>query len=341
MRAVTATAPHALAVEERIASAPGPGEVRVAVRACGICGSDLHQLHRGFARGHVPGHEIAGVIDAAGAGVDSIAVGESVAVEPIASCGDCAACRRGQPMWCRSVELYGIHLAGGMADSIVVPAERAHRVDASLAPEIAALVEPTAVAVHGCRRAELKTGERVLILGAGTIGLLAIVAARAAGATDVWITARHAHQAERARELGASRVLDAREADATALDRLGRAHDVDVAIETVGGSADTLELALRAIRPGGRIAVLGLFDGPQRVDPWKALLKEVSLVWSSCYAQPPGEPAEFERAARLVEAERERLAAICTHTFSLEQAARAFEVAGDKSSGAIKVTLRP
>lgn len=341
MRVVTATTPHALAVEEREAVEPGPGEVRVDVQACGICGSDLHLLHLGLAPGHVPGHEIAGIVAATGPGVEALAPGTSVAVEPLASCGTCAACLAGQPLWCREIRLFGVHLPGGMADSIVVPAERAHPVDPTLAPAVAALVEPVAVGVHACDRVALEPGERVLVLGAGTIGLLAVRAALEAGAGEVWITARHAHQAERARDLGAHRVLDAREADARFLDRLGREDDIDVVIETVGGAADTLGLALTAIRPGGRIAVLGLFDGAQRIDPWVALAKEASFVWSNCYAHPAGAPPDFERAARLVEGERELLASLCTHSLPLEDAARAFEIAGDKSSGAIKVTLEP
>jgi len=315
--------------------------VRVAVRACGICGSDLHQLHSGFAIGHVPGHEIAGVVDAVGPGVTSIEAGASVAVEPVKSCGACNACRAGQPLWCRDFKLFGISLPGGMADQIVVPAERAHPIDEALAPEVAALTEPVAVGVHACKRVALERGERVLVLGAGTIGLLAIVAARAAGAGDVWATARHAHQAELARELGASRVLDAGEADVAALTTLGIEHDVDVAIETVGGRARTLDLAGAAIRPGGRIAVLGLFDGALEVAHWPLLLKEATLAWSSCYAHPAGERADFEVAARLVEDERERLAALCTHSVPLDEAARGFALADDKSTGAIKVTLTP
>jgi len=153
------------------------------------------------------------------------------------------------------------------------------------------------------------------------------------------VTARHAHQADMARALGATKVLPANDTDALALDALGRADDIDVVVETVGGSADTLSLAGAALRPGGRISVLGLFEGPIQLNPWPLLIKEASLVWSNCYATPPGEPAEFETAARLVEDERERLAALCTHSVPLDEAGRGFALANDKSSGAIKVTL--
>lgn len=341
MRAATATAAHTLELRERAEVEPGDGEVRVAVRACGVCGSDVHAMRRGFAPGHVPGHEIAGVIERCGPGVEGLAEGDLVAIEPISSCGRCPACLSGQPMWCREARLFGVQLPGGMAESIVVPGQRAFPLDPTLAPAVAALVEPLAVAVHALTRVALAAGERVLVLGAGTVGLLCVVAARAGGAGDVWITARHAHQAELARRLGASRVLDAGDADARALDRLGRSHDIDVALETVGGRADTIDLAAMALRPGGRAGVLGLFDDPLSLNPWPWLVRELSLVWSNCYARPRGARADFEVAARLVEAERERLAALCTHQLPLEDVQRAYLLASDKSSGAVKVTLVP
>ncbi len=340
MRAVTATSPHALEVRERAPLEPGPGEVRVAVEACGICGSDLHFYHDvGYAPGHVPGHEIAGHVDAWGEGVSGFAQGEKVVVEPISSCGECPACKRGQPLWCRQVQLYGVQLPGGMADELVVPAERLHRVDEQLDAAVAALVEPVAVGVHALHRVALEPGERVLVLGAGAIGLLCAFAAKALGAGDVWITARHAHQAAMAEALGASRVLPANETDVASLDALGRRHEIDVVVETVGGAADTISLAGAAVRPGGRVSITGLFTTQPTLETWPLLMKEASLVWSNCYATPPGEPAEFETAARLVEAERERLAAVCTHSVPLDDAVRGFALAGDKSSGAIKVTL--
>jgi len=341
VRAATATAAHTLELRERPEAEPGDGEVRVAVRACGVCGSDVHSMRRGFTPGHVPGHEIAGVVERCGRGVEGLAAGDLVAVEPISSCGRCEACLAGQPMWCREARLYGLHLPGGMAESIVVPRHRLFPLDPTLAPPVAALVAPLAVAVHALGRVALASGERVLVLGAGTVGLLCVVAASAAGAGDVWITARHAHQAELARRLGATRVLDAREADRKALDALGRAHDVDVVLETVGGRADTVDLAAMALRPGGRACVLGLFDDPLSLNPWPWLARELSLVWSNCYARPRGARADFEVAARLVEDERERLAALCTHQLPLAQVQRAFELAADKSSGAVKVTLLP
>ena len=341
MRAATATGPHSIEVREQPDREPAANEVRVLVRACGVCGSDVHTFRHGFAEGHVPGHEIAGVIDRCGPGVTGLSEGDLVAVEPISSCGRCEGCRSGHPMWCRESKLFGLHLPGGMADAIVVPSERAFRLDSSLLPEVAALVEPLAVAVHALSRVAVQSDERVLILGAGTVGLLCVLAARALGVDDIWVTARHAHQGELAGTLGATRVLEADEVDAKVLTELGRESDVDAVLETVGGTANTLDLAAAAVRPGGRVAVLGLFDHPLSINPWPILEKELALVWSNCYSRPRGERPDFEVAARLVEEHREGLAALCTHQLPLADVQRAFELAADKSTGAVKVTLLP
>jgi threonine dehydrogenase-like Zn-dependent dehydrogenase len=181
----------------------------------------------------------------------------------------------------------------------------------------------------------------VLVLGAGTVGLVTLIAARSLGASEVFVTARHAHQAERARALGADRVIDEREADAAHLDRLGRETDIDVAVETVGGHADTLATAAAAVRPGGHISVLGLFMEPPKLSPLPLLLKELTLGWSNCYHRPRGEPADFARAAAVVDAERERLATLVTDRFDLASVDAAFARAADKRSGAVKVSIAP
>ena len=323
---------------------PGPGEVRVAVEACGICGSDLHLFGSGFfAPGITPGHEAAGRIDALGPGVAGVAGGMRVAVEPMRGCGACASCRRGQYSICRGARLHGVHLPGGLAEYIVVPADRVHRLPADLDPQLAALAEPMAVVVHALLRGNLAAGQRVLVLGAGSVGLLTLAAARRLGAAEVWITARHPHQALRARALGATRVLGEAEAEPLALEAIGREAPFDLVVETVGGQADTLRAASAAVRPGGTISVIGLFLGGAPIDPFGLMLKEVTMAWSYCYgvrAAGAGR-SDFAHAIDVIAAERDALAALVTHRFPLEQIARGFEVASDRRGGAIKVSINP
>jgi 2-desacetyl-2-hydroxyethyl bacteriochlorophyllide A dehydrogenase len=322
---------------------PGAGEVRVAVEACGICGSDLHLFSSGFfAPGTTPGHESAGRIEALGPGVAGIATGTRVAVEPMRGCGACAACQRGAYSICRSALFSGVSLPGGLAEYIVVPANRVHHVPDDLDPQLAALAEPMAVVVHALARGGIAAGQRVLVLGAGSIGLLTIAAARRLGAAEVWITARHPHQALLARAFGATRVLREAEAEPLALDALGREAAIDLVVETVGGHSDTLRAASAAVRPGGTISVVGLFLGAVAVDPLGLLMKEVTMAWSYCYGvRANGARSDFADAIDVIAAERDALAALVTHRFPLDQIARAFDVAGDRRDGAIKVSITP
>ena len=338
---------HRFEIAEREIPTPGPAEVRVRLEACGICGSDLHLLNAGLiAPGHTPGHEMAGRIEAVGTEVQGLQANARVAVEPLLSCGTCRACLEGRDSACPTLQIYGIHRGGGLAQTIVVPAHRVYPLDDAIDPAVAALCEPIAVAVHGLRRARFQEGERVLILGAGSIGLVTLLAARHLGAREVFITARHPHQAQTAQNWGAHRVLGESEADANGLNQLGQSSEIDLVVETVGGAADTLSTAAAALRPGGRISVLGMFLDSPTLSPLALLLKEIDLCWSNCYhrnadavADATGPGADYQVAADIVEAERERLAQLITHRFALADLNQAFSTAADKQAGALKVSV--
>jgi threonine dehydrogenase-like Zn-dependent dehydrogenase len=156
----------------------------------------------------------------------------------------------------------------------------------------------------------------------------------------VWISARHAAQAALARELGATRVLGEGEATPAELARSGRKTPFDLVLETVGGTADTLNAAAAAVRRGGAVAVVGMFLAPQRLDTLPLLVKEATLAWSYCYARS-SEPCDFAAATRLLADERERAARLASHAVPLADAPRAFELAADRKAGAIKVSVIP
>ena len=347
MRAASYIGDHKFEFQNRECPDPASGEVRVQLEACGICGSDLHLMHAGLlAVGHTPGHEMAGRIEAVGPGVDHLQAGQRVAIEPLISCGECRACQEGRDSCCPALQIYGIHQPGGLAESLVIPAHRAYPVAEEIEPAIAALCEPIAVAVHGLMRARFEKDERVLILGAGSIGLVTLLAARHLGAKETFITARHAHQAETALALGADHVLDERNADAAGLGVLGSRSEIDVAVETVGGGANTLLTATAALRPGGRVSVLGMFLEPPSLSPLELLLKEVDLCWSNCYhrnarasSSETGRLADYDVATDIVDHERERLGRLITHQFPLADIDQAFATAADKKSGALKVSI--
>jgi 2-desacetyl-2-hydroxyethyl bacteriochlorophyllide A dehydrogenase len=320
---------------------PEAGEVLVRVRACGICGSDLH-----FYAGELPtpmkcpGHEISGEIAAVGADVGTLVAGDRVAIEPLLRCGRCWACVVGDYQLCDHLSILGTSVDGGFADFLCVPAYAAFQLPDDLDFAVGALTEPLAVGVHGIRLADVRMGDRVVVLGAGTIGLLVILAARAAGTSEVLITARHPQQAATARALGATEVFTADDAGVDDLVQLNHERPVDAVIETVGGHADTLNDALRIVRKGGRIAVLGFFTTPPQLNPIFLILKEPRIIGSLTYGRS-GPRTDFDVALDILRREAGSARALITHRFGLDDIAAAFETAADKKSGAVKVTVMP
>jgi len=335
--------PRAGAIELREVPSPEPraGEVLVRVRACGICGSDLHWFSGGLPPPAVcPGHEIAGEVAACGPGVREPRPGDRVAVEPIVACRTCRDCQAGNPQRCPRLRILGIHLPGGLAEAVIAPAGALFRLPGSLDWAQGALAEPTAVCVHAMRLSGVASGERVLILGSGTIGLLAVLAARAAGASDVVISARHPHQAATAQRLGATRVFIANEDGARERAAYAAEHPIDYVVETVGGRADTVIDAVGSVRPGGTVVVLGVFATPPALPALPLIIKEVRIVGSMLYDRTEGR-ADFEVAVDLLEHRRDAIAPLITHRMELDAAHSAFVTAADKRGGAIKVAVLP
>lgn len=341
MRAGTYEGPHRVRLASRSIPDPGPGEVRVRVRACGLCGSDLHVVHNPaplLAPGTILGHEIAGEVDWLGDGVEGFRAGDAVAIEPLRSCGICQWCRAGRDSICPSMQLFGIHADGGFVDYIVVPARRLFRVPPDLPFNLAALAEPVAVAVHGLRMGRFEKGSRVLVLGAGTIGLAVTAVARIWGAGEVLLTARHPHQVKLGQALGASEVILDKDADVEAMAALGKQRPADLVVETVGGDANTLLAAGAALAQGGVVSVLGVFLSPALIDGFTLFFKEATLQFSNCYSRAPG-PVDFDESIRLLRENAGLWSSLLTHTVPLDEFERAFAVAADKSQGAVKATV--
>jgi threonine dehydrogenase-like Zn-dependent dehydrogenase len=198
----------------------------------------------------------------------------------------------------------------------------------------AALSEPMAVCVRGARIGRIRIGDRVAIIGAGSIGLLSILTAKNAGAAEVLVTARHPHQQELARSLGADRVFDSAE---SLLAEIGDQH-ADVVVETVGGETDTLSESVQIARTGGRISVLGLFQGSPAFPGMTFFSKELTLAASNCYSRE-SEHGDFQLGTELAVAHAGLIQPLVTHTFALDEIEQAFAVAEDKSTRSIKVQI--
>ena len=335
MRAVAWAGPRAVGLADREIGEPPPGWVRLRVAGAGICGSDLHTYRRGGPPDAIPGHEVGGVVEAVGEGVE-LAAGAKAAVEPVVLCLRCHECLTGNTWHCLNRVFLGGDGAGGMAGAMLAPATSVYPLPERVPAADGSLAEPVAVAVHGVGEAGVRLGSRVVILGAGTVGLVNLLVAKRAGATEVYLTARHPFQTEMARALGATDVFPDGEAARRAL----RGLPVDAVIETVGGSAPTVAEGIGIVRNRGTVVMLGAFAGDVALPATPLLLKEVRLVGAVCYGRP-GPRTEFGLAVDLLDELLAPLEPLVTHAFPLERAAEAFAVADDKASGSIKVRLLP
>jgi 2-desacetyl-2-hydroxyethyl bacteriochlorophyllide A dehydrogenase len=338
MKQAALTKPRTFEIQEAPRPAPGPGQVLVRVRSVGICGSDLHFYRGDFPAppGFVPGHECAGEVAALGDGVTGFEPGDRVALELFEVCLRCVQCRAGNYHLCSQRRASGLDIPGGMGEYLVLPPYALYPLPPEVDFELGALCEPLAVAVHGLRLVDLRFGDRVAVLGAGTIGLMAVVAAKAMGATYVAASARHQHQKAMAEALGADAVFGD---DPAGIGQLAAATGgADVVVETVGGRANTLGHAFTVVGPGGRISVLGVFTQPVQIHPAMFFVKEPRVVGSNCYGRP-GRHSDYELAIEIMRRNPESLRRCITHRFPLAEIERAYATADDKSSGAIKVQL--
>ena len=325
--------------------APGPRDALVRIRACGICGSDLLlNLEKKTPDVTPSGHEVAGEIVEVGEDVDPARVGQRVAIDTLGhgkACNRCYYCRMGQFRQCLN-KLYGEGVGnGGFAEYIMRRADGCYRLPDDLSWEEGALVEPLAVSIHAVRRGLMSGDETVAVLGSGTIGLTAVAAARAMGAGRILATARHEQQASMAKRLGADEAFPPdgpafKDALLEATDGLG----ADLTIETVGGSSEaTAVQAIDVTRMQGRVVVLGGYRAPLTVDWLTPLMKEQSIIFSSCYSVMDGRH-DFEIAIDLMASGRTPMKQIVTHQFPLAEIQRGFETAYDKSTGSLKVQLQ-
>lgn len=315
----------------------------IQMRASGICGSDLHPYHERTEPQTLPdGHEIAGEVLALPDDYSGPArVGDLVAVDTIClgiACGTCAFCRAGQPFHCPARGTTP-RQGGGFAELVTRRTAGLFPLPAGMTAEQGALVEPFAVGVHAIRWAKMAEGASVVIIGAGTIGLMTLLAARALGAGAIHVLARHEHQAALATALGATTAIcaEGREAIAAVRDLTGGL-GADLVVETVGGHGDTVSLAWELARVQGTVAVLGIFPSRVPVDLLRPVVREIWATFPICYGVIDGRH-DFAVAIDLIAAGRAPVERLVTHRFPLAAAAEGFRMSADKGTGSIKVQL--
>jgi threonine dehydrogenase-like Zn-dependent dehydrogenase len=311
------------------------------MRNVGICGSDLHFFRGEFPlpKGFVLGHECAGEVAAVADGVTSVAPGDRVAVEGFKVCLTCSYCRSGRYQHCPERKAHGLNTHGALREHQVLPAYALYALPDEIDFELGALLEPLTVSVHGLRLVDMRFGDRVAVLGSGAIGLTAVAAARAMGATFIASTARYPQQHEMAAAMGADLVVEGTNEGIQAMAKAAGG-GFDVVVETVGGHADTLGQALQAVAINGRISVLGAFSAPVSIHPIMLFMKEPTIVGSNCYGRG-GRQSDYEQAIEIMRRRPDEFRRLITHRYTLDQIAEAYATADDKKSGAIKVMITP
>ena len=329
----------------RVESVPTPklesAQLRVKVRAGGICGSDLHYFqHGGFGTVRIKepmvlGHEVSGVIEAVGSDANRFTVGQRIAISPSRPCGDCRFCQMGLQNHCLDMRYYGSamrtpHVQGAFRQEIVVESYQAHLLADSLSDNEGAMAEPLSVALHAVRRAGPLLGQRVLVTGCGPIGALLVIAARRAGAAQIVVTDVGPYPLRKAMQVGADEVLNVAEEPA----RLASFHadkgQFDVLFEA-SGNERALRSAFDALRPRAVIVQVGL-GGDMALPINTIVAKEFDLRGAFRFHE------EFAVAVELLNKGLVDVKPLISATIPYRDAARAFKLAADRSQ-AMKVLL--
>lgn len=335
MRQLIYCGPGRFEVRDADDVAPAEGQVLVEVAYSGICGTDLHIVHGDMdARVRPPaviGHEMAGRIGSIGPGVAGWSVGDPVSVMPPIGCGQCPVCRDGFPYVCPNLTVLGVDAPGCMQQQWLVPAQALVRLPAGLDLLDAALVEPTAVAVHDVRRAGVAPGERVLVVGGGPVGFLIAIVARAAGA-QVMVSEPDTVRRRIADDAGLTTVDPGHDDAAARVREWTGGVGVSTSFE-VSSAAAGMALAVEALAVRGRLCLVAIHSTPRSVDLNRMFLRELTIVGARLYQR-----CDYERAVELVAGGQVPTRALISRVEPLAGAAAAFTALAH-ASGVMKVLV--
>lgn len=340
MRKLLLEAPYQLHMTEAPVPTPGPEEVRVRICNIGICGSDptiYKGLHPYVTYPLVPGHELSGVIDAVGSNVSTERIGQRVTIIPHIVCGHCDACRREIYNFCEELKCTGAEADGGMCDYFCIESRMALEIPAAMTLEQAALVEPACVAYHGAKRGQIRGGERVLIVGAGPIGVFCMQSCFALGAKEVYIADMDTERLELARKLGATGIIEvAKENLKQGLTRLtGSEKNIDVFYDCVGEKGTVLNNILEVARRGSRIVVIGVLQKQFNIPLLPDFVQhELSLSGTTMYV-----PQDYRDMIDLMGRGVIRTEGMVSHHFTLEQVPQVLDMIVNRREKTFKVVI--
>ena len=322
---------------ERETPKPGRTEVVIAIKATSICGGDLHIYKGKHPSAPLPmhlGHELSGEVIEAGDAVTTVRIGDRVTVEPVIACGDCPPCRSGLYGYCDNLSYHYRKGQGAMADYFTVDQRYVYRLPEHLSYEAGALVEPLAVAVHAVKRAKIGLGDKVVIIGAGPIGILITAVRKAAGAREIIIADIGDARLQAAASMGATRTVNSRNESV-----------VDVVREVTGGRGigksfecagreETFIQAMSCLCKGGTATMVGIFEQPAIQIPASIFVaQEITVQGSQGYCW------DFDTALSLTS--NLDLGKLVSHVFPLTDIDKAMKAALDPNEKAVKIILKP
>ncbi|MGM0241117.1 tagatose 1,6-diphosphate aldolase [Enterococcus sp. AZ103] len=339
MKALTVVDVAKFELTEMATPKPKAQEVLIKVAYVGICGSDLPRYFDGGVHQfpQVLGHEFSGVIEELGSEVKNLKKGDRVAVAPLVPCGKCEDCQSGHPQLCKFYSFIGSRQAGAMAEYVAVPAKNCLVLPDNLSLKIAATIEPLTVAIHGIELVKNNAGARVMVLGAGTIGLMTVLALRARGVGEIIVIDINDHKLEKAKEIGADTLINSLTTD---LAEYFKDHPLaEVVFETAGNHLTQVQ-AIKYAGNEGKVVYVGTCTKPVTFEPedFEIILRRELMIkgsWMSYSAPFPG--FEWHAALRYLATNEVNTEALITGLYQLEDLAIPFEKMTEKNGEDVKV----
>lgn len=311
-------------------------EVKIRMKAMGICGSDMHILHGKNPFATYPrtlGHEIAGEVMEVGIEVSKVSVGDKVVIEPMYSCGNCYACKKGRPNVCANVEVYGVRRDGGGCEVMVMPEHLVHSVDSSLDWSEIALIEPFTIGAQAAYRGQVEAGDDVFIIGAGPIGLCCLKMVQLRGAR-VAIADFNEKRLAFAEKWGADFVINPKTTDVNqAIRDWTNGVGANVVIDAVG-TEKTVEQAIENTSVASRVVLLGFLNTPSKISQEDIVKKELTIVGSRLQTY------QFQKVIDLFNNQTINAKELVSHEFTIDKAVEAFQVMEEAPFDLLKVIIK-